>query len=72
MTVPVKTVGETSEAIGNRTQRDTMQSWSFDGKHWRFIWSYGRRIHKTCGVSRVDTAVAKPILENSSVAQGFN
>ena len=21
---------------------------NFDGKHWWFIWSFGRRIHKTC------------------------
>ena len=27
------TVGETSESIGVRTQRDRMESWSFDGKH---------------------------------------
>ena len=48
------------------------ERWSFDGKHWWFIWSYGRRIDKTGGVSRVDTAVAKPILKNSSAARGFN
>ena len=50
------------------------ESWSFDGKHWRFIWSFGRRIHKTCHGPRVDHTVEMPqsILKTPPVAPGFN
>ena len=65
-------MGETSVAIESQDSERHEESWSFDGKHWWFIWSYGRRIDKKGGVSRVDTAVVKPILKNSSAARGFN
>ena len=75
--VSISTLYIISEHCGGNVSMESQdskrheESWSFDGKHWWFIWSNGRRIHKTGGVSRVDTAVTKPILKNSFCSSRF-
>ena len=69
--INIHTVGETSEAIGNRTQRDTRRAGALMANTGGLFGVTARRIDKTGGVSRVDTAVAKPILKNSFCSSRF-
>ena len=64
-------MGETSEAIGNRTQRGTRRAGALMANTDGLLGVTAGRIDKTGGVSRVDTAVAQLILKNSFCSSRF-